>query len=188
MRSSLERCCPAAACTSANSLRCSRECRQKLGSTTRGIVPPAFVSALCKVELQIRPRYRSAIRHRVLQGHFRCCAPIVYERRHEPVRPGVVVVVLWSLAQWVVRIGIGVRARDLDIDVQVLPSRRVVREIAGRPAAVVEDDVVQVPRSAAVRQIDRQRRRHRGGRQCAGRDVRDDLLRDKSRRGWKTRH
>ena len=72
-----------------------------------------------------------------------------------------------------------------DIDGQVLPGRRVIHEIAARRAAVLEDDVVQVPLPAAVRQIDRQRRRHRGGPQSAGRDVRNDLIRDKGRREGK---
>src|SRR5205823_4734900 len=38
---------------------------------------------------------------------------------------------------------------------------------------------------AAIRQIDRQWRGHCSGRQCVGRDVRDDLVRDKGRRKGK---
>ena len=60
--------------------------------------------------------------------------------------------------------GSGPGVRDLDIDVQILPGRRVIREIAGRRAAVLEDDVVQDPLPAAIRQIDRQRRGYRVGR------------------------
>ena len=48
------------------------------------------------------------------------------------------------MAQRIVRI-IRDGVRHPDIDGQVLPGRRVIREIAVRPTAVLEDDVVQVP-------------------------------------------
>ena len=82
---------------------------------------------------------------------------------------------------------IGDAVRHLDIDGQVLPGRRVIHEIAARRAAVLEDDVVQDPLPAAVRQIDRQRRGYRVGRiiHDAGRDVRNDPIRDKGRREGK---
>ena len=88
------------------------------------------------------------------------------------------------MAQRVVRI-IRDGVRHPDIDGQVLPGRRVIHEVAARRTAVVEDDVVQVPRSATVRQIDRQRRRHRGGPRNVSRDVRNDPIRDKVRREGK---
>ena len=77
--------------------------------------------------------------------------------------------------------------RYLDIDVQVLRCRRVIHEIAARLAAVLEDDVVQDPLPAAIRQVDRQRRGYRVGHiiHDAGRDVRNDLIRDKGRREGK---
>ena len=151
---------------------------------TRGIVPPAFVSACAKLNCSSvhdggmsRPEvtgFCNDIREAVLQSSTK--VGIV------PVRPGVVVQILRSVAQRIVRIGSG---RDPDIDVQVFPCRRVIREIAGRRAAVLEDDVVQDPLPAAVRQVDRQRRCHRGSRSRAGRDVRNDLIRDKRRRDGK---
>src|SRR5207247_2020759 len=78
-----------------------------------------------------------------------------YEGRHEAVGPWVVVQIFRTLAQRAVRIG-RVSGRHPDIDGQVLPGGRVMREVAARLTAVFGDDVVQIPLSAAVLQIDGQ--------------------------------